>query len=118
MVRVSPAPGAAQAEQIGADLKRVAFGERAGGARGDAHAVEESAVAGAEILDEVLAVLRIQMSVLPADLLTGQGNIAFGIAAQNGAAFANRKLPPRLWPAQNDNCAHALVLPDDGAEVK
>ena len=108
----------AQRQQIGADLECVSFAERTGNVGREARAVDERAVAAVQIFDEMLPVLIENPRMLPADLLAGETDGTIGISAQRGAVVLQREVPPRFRTLQNNDDAHADVLPDGWRRCK
>src|SRR6516162_683870 len=86
-----------QRQQVGPDLYRVAVGERDAVARRQTPAVQERAVAAAEIFDEVLAAVGQDLRMLPAHLFAGEADVAVCLSAQGGSFRLQREVPAHFW---------------------
>src|SRR5581483_6314621 len=90
----------AQTQDVGANLDKVVLGERR--ATGDARAIEEGAVAAADILDEVAASFAEDPGMLAAD---GEGfeiDIHVRLAANERGVSCQREALARVGPFDRD----------------
>ncbi len=65
------------------------------------------------LLEQDLLVAQIEVGVLPADLFAGEADVAIGVSSKRGAFLDEGVMLPRVRTAQNDDNAHAPVVPDN-----